>query len=418
MNIARFEHLLERTMGLNSASIGVSAIERALDVRMRACAAESDDTYWDLLDRSRDELQQLIEAVIVPETWFFRDPQAFTALADAACEFWRKGLGRPLRLLSLPCSTGEEAYTMAMALLGAGLPPAAFRIDAIDISAHSLERARAGVYGRNSFRSKDLGFRDRHFAEVEKGFRINDAVRAPVRFGQGNILDPDFAPSANSYDIVFCRNLLIYFDVPTQAKAIAVLARALTSEGMLFVGHSEAGLMAVNGFASARVPMAFAFRKAAAPAAAPATAPPPTPVALRSTRRPRPPGAAKAAPRLARPVAAITAPSPPADRGLQSIEELRRIADCGRLDEAGRGAESHLRDRGPSSDVFLLLGLISDARGDSAAALRFYRKVLYLEPANPEALGHLALLLKKQGDHAGAQLLDERLRRQRERTSR
>lgn len=414
MNIARFENLLERTMGLNSASIGVSAIERALDARMQSCALDSDDAYWDLLHRSRDELQQLIEAVIVPETWFFRDPQAFSALADAAGELWRKGLGRPLRLLSLPCSTGEEAYTMAMALLGAGLPPAAFRIDAIDISAHSLDRARAGIYGRNSFRSKDLGFRDRHFAEVEKGFRISDAVRASVRFRQGNILDPDFTPNAGSYDIVFCRNLLIYFDVPTQAKAIAVLARALASEGMLFVGHSEAGLMAVNGFASAKVPMAFAFRKAATPAAPPA----PAPAALRSARRPRPPVAAKAAPRLARPAGPIATPSPPADRGLQSIEELRRIADCGRLDEAGRGAEAHLRDRGPSSDAFLLLALISDARGDSAAALRFYRKVLYLEPANPEALGHLALLLKKQGDHAGAQLLDERMRRQHERSPR
>lgn len=413
MSSARFEELLERTMGLTAASIGVSAIERALDVRMRACASEGPDAYWDLLQRSREELQQLIEAVIVPETWFFRDPQAFAALADAATELWRTRPGRPLRLLSLPCSTGEEAYTMAMALLDTGLPPAAFRIDAVDISAHSLDRARAGIYGRNSFRSKDLAFRDRHFLAAEKGFRINDAVRAPVQFRQGNILDPDFAPSADSYDIVFCRNLLIYFDASTQAKAIAVLARALTRGGMLFVGHSEAGLMAVNGFVSARVPMAFAFRKAAADA----PSSPRPPVAGPSPRRALPPLAPKPRTRP-RPLPPRAASSPLADRTLQSIEELRRIADCGRLDEAGRGAEAHLRDRGPSPDAFLLLGLISDARGDSAAALRFYRKALYLEPGNPEALGHLALLLKKQGDHAAAQLLDERMRRQHERTPR
>lgn len=412
MSIARFEELLERTMGLNAASIGISAIERALDLRMRAQAIDSKDSYWRLLQASREELQQLIEAVIVPETWFFRDPQAFPAMTAMATALRSGGISRPLRLLSLPCSTGEEPYTMAMALLDAGLPPSTFQIDGVDISTHSLARARAGVFGRNSFRSRDLAFRDRHFEPVERSFRICDAVRAPVHFHQGNMLDGDFLAGAEAYDIVFCRNLLIYFDASTQTRAIAVLKRLLAPQGMLFVGHSEAGLMPPSGMVSAKIPMAFAFRKLLpqpSAAAVPAAAAP-------SPRTPGPAALQRTPPRLQRSPTPLRAavPSPPSPPS--SLDELRRMADSGRLDEAARGIEAHLRNGDSSSEALLLLALISDARGDAAAAQRHYRKVLYLDPANREALGHLALLLKKQGDHAGARLIDDRMRRRDERS--
>lgn len=410
MSMAHFEDVLERTIGLNAASIGVSAVERAVDRRMRDLNLENRDLYWDLLQRSREELQELIEAVVVPETWFFRDPQAFPAMTGMATEIRRQGMGRPLRLLSVPCSTGEEPYTMAMALLDAGLPSGSFRIDAVDISAHSLARARIGIFGRNSFRSGDLAFRDRHFAAVERGFRISDAVRAPVRFNQGNILDRDFLADAEAYDVIFCRNLLIYFDAPTQSRAIAVLKHLLASHGMLFVGHSEAGLMPGGGLVSARIPLAFAFRNA--PPQPIAQAVPATPGrSPRRTERTAPP---KAPARLRRP--AEPAAVRPVASARHSMEDLRRMADCGLLDEAARGVEARLRECGPSSEALLLLGLISDARGDGTSALRHYRKALYLDPANREVLGHLALLLKKRGDHAGARLIDDRMRRCEERS--
>lgn len=414
MSLSRFEDLLERTMGLHSASIGASAVERALEARMRAQGVESKDAYWDLLRGSREELQELIEAVIVPETWFFRDPLAFPAMTEMAAELWRKGLGRPLRLLSLPCSTGEEAFTMAMALLDAGLPPGSFRIDAVDISAQSLARARAGLFGRNSFRGCDLGFRDRHFEAADRLFRISEAVRAPVQFRQGNMLSSDFLADAEGYDVVFCRNLLIYFDPATQIRAMAVLSRLLAPHGMLFVGHSEAGLMTANGFVSAHIPMAFAFRKAAPEPVAPPAA------RVLSPRKSRPAAVAGPVVRRRRPTvsrAALAASLSPAPPPRKSIEDLRRMADCGRLDEAARGVETHMDQCGSSAEALLLLGLISDARGDDAAALRHYRKALYLEPTNREALGHLALLLKKQGDHAGARLIDDRMRRGDERST-
>jgi chemotaxis protein methyltransferase WspC len=406
MSRLRFEELLERTLGLNAASIGTSAIDRAVEERKHACKLDADDAYWELLLRSRDEVQELIETVVVPETWFFRDPEAFAAMAGIVNALWLKSdPSRLLRVLSLPCSTGEEPYTMAMALLDAGVPAHRFRIDAVDVSLRALAKARLGIYGRNSFRSPDLSFRDRHFERAEGGYRLLDTVRAPVHFGHGNVMDPSFMTGAETYDIIFCRNLLIYFDPPTQNRAVGVLGRLLARDGVLFVGHSETGLMPANGFASARIPMAFAFRRAEAPPA-PAPRPAPRPRVVASRPAPVPP-AAKPAPAFA-----SRMPAAPEKREQHGIEELRRIADSGDVEAAARGCEAFMRDNGPSADIFLLLGLIRDAAGDAVAAASYYRKALYLDPANPEALGHLALLLRRQGDHAGAKLLDERIRRQ------
>ncbi len=291
-----------------------------------------------------------------------------------------------------------------MAMIDAGLPTGRFRIDAIDISGQALALASRGIYGGNSFRGQDLAFRERHFERLEQGYRIGDAVRSPVRFIQGNLLGADVPGGGETYDVVFCRNLLIYFDVDTQNRAIAVLKRLLAPQGMLFVGHSEASLMLDHGLASAKLPMAFAFHKAAMP-----TPPKAKPVAVRLAFQPAAP-VVKWPPHRSGPAIAFKREAPPPSPG-PDLGELRRIADSGQLAEAARGCEGHIRERGASPDALLLLGLISDAGGNGAAAAGYYRKVLYLEPDHTEALGHLALLLKKQGDVSGARVLNDRMRR-------
>ena len=160
MITAEFEDLLKRTMGLDAASIGASAIERAVQQRLAASGLPETGAYLERVRASPEELQELIEAVIVPETWFFRDREAFAALARLVYEEWLGAHATGvLRVLSLPCSTGEEPYSAAMALLDAGWPAERFRVDALDISAHALAAARRGVYGRNSFRGGGLDFR-------------------------------------------------------------------------------------------------------------------------------------------------------------------------------------------------------------------------------------------------------------------
>ncbi|MDB5459122.1 MAG: wspC, partial [Caulobacteraceae bacterium] len=291
-----------------------------------------------------------------------------------------------------------------------GLPPERFVIDATDISAQALGRAREGVYGKNSFRGADLGFRDRHFSPTPEGLRISDAARASVRFKQTNLLAVDGLGAAESYDVVFCRNLLIYFDADTQQRAIQILRRLLSPEGLLFVGPGEANLMLGAAFTPAQIPLAFAFKKAA-PVGPPAkttltrdrVAALVTLPAAASSPRPR-----AFNPALARPASNAVAAKRP------GFADIRRLADEGRLAEATKACEEHLRKEEPAAEAWRLLGLLRDASGELDGAAECYRKALYLDPTDRESLGHLALLLQRQGDVTGAKRVSARaLRRER-----
>ena len=232
MVYARIAALLKEKMGLDAESIGVASVERAVRERLVARGLNDPQAYWEQLVTFEQELQELIEAVVIPETWFFRDPEAFAALVRVVREEWlAKHAEDVLRILSLPCSTGEEPFSMAMALLDGGLPPPRFHIDAIDISTRAIAWAEQGVYGKNSFRAKDLGFRDRYFEPVERGYRLNDGVRRQVHFRHGNLLSAGWLHGAHRYDAIFCRNVLIYFDRATQCRAIEVLGRITHPSG-------------------------------------------------------------------------------------------------------------------------------------------------------------------------------------------
>ncbi|MES2569149.1 MAG: protein-glutamate O-methyltransferase CheR, partial [Verrucomicrobiota bacterium] len=287
------------------------------------CQLPDLEEYWRLVCDSKAELQELIEAVVVPETWFFRDRKAFTALGQIASDqWWPAHPEGVMRLLSLPCSTGEEPFSMAMALQEAGLPLNRFCIDAFDISGHALARARRAIYGKNSFRGDDLAFRERFFEPHEGGHRLCDTVRGQVRFQQGNLLHPDFLAGSERYDVIFCRNVLIYFDRPTQERAITLLTRLLSSEGVVFVGPSESGLLLSQKYVSAKIPLAFAFYKQPREAKAAVRLPSapgvkrPAPVAvIRPPLPPLPP---------IRPVA--TAAAAPSKEPAEPLEEAGRLA--------------------------------------------------------------------------------------------
>jgi chemotaxis protein methyltransferase WspC len=411
MALADFEQLLKASIGLDVGSIGPSSIERAVQERLSACGLRDRHVYWDRVSASGTELQALIEAVVVPETWFFRDREAFATLASIGHESWlRSPADGVLRLLSLPSSTGEEPYSMAMAMLDAGVPADRFRIDAVDVSASAIAHAERAVYGKNSFRGQELTFRDRHFDVTKLGYRPGETVQGQVHLRQGNMLAADFLPGLELYDVIFCRNLLIYFDRPTQDRAVAVLQRLLTSNGTLFVAPSETGSLLNHDFVSAKIPLAFAFRKSVAGVREP------KPASVRSvTRLPTPLGAAS--PVAVRPQApgakpASASPQPLPQAGLHAgLDEAVRLADQGLLVEAASCCEAHLQQHGPSAKAFYLLGLVRDAAGNATDASNYYRKALYLDPTHHETLVHLAFLVEQQGNNAAAQVLRNRARR-------
>jgi chemotaxis protein methyltransferase WspC len=467
----RFAELLRRTMGLDAAALGHGAIERAVDQCAAAWRTEghADGTlagYWEATQKSPAMVQALIETVVVPETWFFRDADAFNALARLAHErLYGRVAGLPLRILSLPCSTGEEPYTIAMSLLDAGLDAAQFRIDAMDISERSLALARRAVYGRNSFRGNAFGFRDAHFTRTEDGWRLTPRIVDTVRFSRANLMQLD-AAALGVYDFVFSRNVLIYFDRDTQQTALQALNSVLAENGTLFVGPAETGLLMRHGMQSAKIPLAFAFHRAASadaqwsgwhtaplagaaalamthspvPALAPAqvfSAEPfawPDPVArtlLESVTQLAPsngmgtPYSASSSLNSFAPLDARKSPTPaaavydpptqpiaaPTNAARDTLQAAHALADAGRLAEAATAINAYLEQHPPHTDAFYLLGVLADANGDTNLARSQYRKALYLDPQHTEALAHLATLLELEGDRTGARLLMQRASR-------
>jgi chemotaxis methyl-accepting protein methylase len=236
----RFFRFLQERIGLDVESVG-RADDRAR-LRQRCVALRPDlDDYWLRLQQS-DEQQALIEAVIVPETWFFRYPESFTALAAWPTSAWPLAGARPLRILSLPCSTGEEPYSIAMALLDAGVAGAASLSMASTSAPVRWPRPRARVWAQ-LVRGSELAFRERHFSEPPRP-PLDERVRQQVSLQVGNVLDPALARDGQ-YDFVFCRNLLIYFDVPTQQRCSRCSSDS--RPGVLFIGPAEGSLLARLG---------------------------------------------------------------------------------------------------------------------------------------------------------------------------
>ena len=404
----RFSAFLKERIGLDVASVGEAIIERAVRQRCQSSQAPSAEAYWQHLQNSHDEQQALIEAVIVPETWFFRYPESFATLARLAqARLAEINQMRALRILSLPCSTGEEPYSIAMALLDAGLAPHQFKVQGMDVSPLSVERARRGVYGKNSFRGADLEFRDRHFTEDAGNYRIADRVREQVRLQVGNLLDPALLANEPTYDFVFCRNLLIYFDQPTQKQVFDVLKGLTHVDGVLFIGPAEGSLLGRHGMRSIGVPQSFAFSRHAEPVQPePVFKPMPAPLPQRSAApiptRPRP---------FSSPSAQVVPIKAPLSDAGELLSQIATLANEGKSAEARAACERYLSSHPPAAQVFYWLGLLSDVAGSALEAQGYYRKALYLEPQHPQALMHLAALLESQGDSAGARRLQARAAR-------
>jgi len=203
------------------------------------------------------------------------------------------------------------------------------------------------------------------------------------------------------YDFIFCRNLLIYFDRPTQTKALRRLNELLSPNGLLFVGPAELPLAMENQFISANLSMAFACRKAGHPA--PSLQP-------RRMLRPlaTPPIPSNTTP--AKKPASNTPKATPASAPASGLEEIRQLADSGRLSEALEACQTYLREIGPCPHGYYLMGLVQDAAGDTGA-MDCYRRALYLDPNHYETLLQMALLLEKNGDSTRAKAFKSRAQR-------
>jgi two-component system CheB/CheR fusion protein len=215
-----------------------------LEVRVRACRCAGLDEYEERLVKERDEIDRLVEALVVPVTAFFRDPAVFRAVADRVLPQLIADRGL-VRAWVVGAASGEEAYTMAILLAEASSQQrgAGFELIATDLDRASLEVGRAGWYPEKAVQTIPEELRARYFRQERDGHRLSEIIRGRVRFAEHDLVGAHLAPPeaiVASFDIVLCRNVLLYFDPPLRAQASSRLSAVVEPGGALVLGGSEA----------------------------------------------------------------------------------------------------------------------------------------------------------------------------------
>jgi len=313
-------------------------------------------------------LDRLIDEITINETFFFRERRELDAidwprLLDAAQAHGRDAI----RVWVAACSSGEEAYTLAM-LASEALPRAPLQVSivATDISPAILEKARQARYGKRALRLVESDVRQRYFVEDADGVQVARAIRDLVEFRRHNLVT-DAPPGAPAFDLIACRNVLIYFDGDTVEQVIASLERGLAPRGMLLLGAADRLCGSARRLASgdgARLP--------------------PTPV--RPLRRP-----------LGRERAE---PAPPPERG---IDAALAAANQGSLEQTLELTERLLHEDPLDANAYFVRGLAQLGVGDADAAAASLRRALYVDPAFGLAAFQLGRAHERRGDGAAAE---------------
>ena len=220
-------------------------IEKRLSRRIRGHHLRDFRDYYRFIrydKKAEEELAAIMDVLTVNETYFFREMNQLKAFGDEILdELHQLNRGtRRLRVWSAGCSTGEEPYTIAMLVHEKGLFNGwDVEIYGSDINQRVLQTARRGVYRTNSFRATEPYFLKKYFTEEDSSYQISDAVKRHVNFSYLNLLDPFKSRFLGAMDVIFCRNVLIYFDTPSRRRVIENFYERLVEGGYLLLGHAE-----------------------------------------------------------------------------------------------------------------------------------------------------------------------------------
>ena len=220
-------------------------LQKRLSPRARELNFESFQKYFYFLQydpRAEAEFDQIYDLVTTNETYFFREPAQLAAFADEIVpEILERKSVKKIRIWSAGCSSGEEPYSIAMLLSEAGYyDRAAFEIFASDINQQVLAKARRGHYRESAFRATDGPLRDKYFSRNDDGsWHIHDDIRNRVSFGRLNLYDEPRVSLLGHLDVIFCRNVIIYFDDQSKKVVVSNFYNRLTDAGYLLLGHSE-----------------------------------------------------------------------------------------------------------------------------------------------------------------------------------
>lgn len=383
--LAAFRDVIERRLGLSFDDTKLEILREVLGRRL-AAGGDAARSYLARLDeeaRNDAELRELGRELTVGETYFFRHREQFAAFSEVALpdRLRRERAPRELRILSAGCSSGEEPYSIAARVLSHGIPLGVrVSIRGVDLNAAALEKATRARYSEWSLRETDAEERSRWFIAHGREYSLSADVRQLVSFEQVNLADDAaavFAPE--TYDIVFCRNVLMYFSPARTIDVVARLAKSLLPGGYLFLGHAETLRGLSHDFHLQHTHNAFYYRRKGVlephlVVAAPAPAPP----AARS------PDASWVGTWL--------------DTVQRSSERIERLTHHAPESASGRAGAAPL---GVRADLGLVLDLLRHER--FAEALTALRELSTSPERDPDATLLRAALLTHSGELDGAE---------------
>ncbi|HYD29313.1 MAG TPA: protein-glutamate O-methyltransferase CheR [Azospirillaceae bacterium] len=265
---AKFQEFFYRKTGLLFTEAKRYFVDRRLAERMQATGSASFRDYFTLLrfQASGTELQALVNLMTVNETYFYREQYQFKCLVDSMLDevARTKKPGRPIRIWSVPCATGEEPYTLAIHLLEHWAQVDAFEIEilASDIDTAALDAARAGIYAARAVQYVPMTVRRRYFTELgDDRWQIIPELRRSIEFTRVNLHDRAEVARNGRFDVIFCRNLLIYFDEHSRRQAAESFFDVLYPGGFIGLGHSESMSRISSLFNVRRFPDAIVYQK-------------------------------------------------------------------------------------------------------------------------------------------------------------
>lgn len=240
-----FKEVLHELTGITLSSSKKELVKSRIRNHVQSLGFGSYTEYRRHLSKigpDHSEWQVFINFFTTNKTDFFREFKHFDYIQTELIPDWIDKKQRGIKLWCCAASTGQEPYTLSMVLLNSLPSEIAFKILATDIDTDVLQKCRNGVYSINKINEIPKNYRDLYVnigkAEVQGWFRVSDQVRDPIEFKYHNLIDPS-NPEDNVFDLIFCRNVLIYFTPDTIYKLMRKLHHALKKNGLLFIGHSE-----------------------------------------------------------------------------------------------------------------------------------------------------------------------------------
>ena len=263
----KFREYFYRKTGIQFEPTKRYFVDKRLLERMVATGNTSFRSYFTMLrfQASGEELQTLTNLMTVNESYFFREEYQFKCLVNSLLPdlVSRKKDDGPLRIWVLPSSSGEEAYSIAICLLErwAGINHYDVEIVASDIDTRILNHARKGLYSPRSVGQLPLSYRQKYFTQVGEDFQICDDLRGAVEYTRVNLSDRADTRAYRNFDVVFCRNLLIYFDDVSRKAAAETFYDALKPGGFICLGHSESMSRISSLYKVRKFPEAIVYQK-------------------------------------------------------------------------------------------------------------------------------------------------------------